>query len=192
MISLNQSKVIATALAISFCTAIALFDNPKPIQAQEYNSFAQWCANKNKLSPETRHTVEVLLWHSRTTVCEKAERILMKRINLQLGNSEIVDLRPLSSFSNLRTLDLAHNQVVDVSAIANLKGLNFLNLSNNRIVNVSPLANLTELGVLSLQGNQITSASSLRTLGKLEKLELSDNPLNSRECPIANQSACQF
>jgi internalin A len=202
MISLNYRTAIAkpliSLLPFSFLIGIigiVLIANSKPIQAQEYNRFSQWCENKNMLSLEARHTIEVMLWHSRTTVCQKAETILLSRINLQLGNSAIVDLRPLSSMQNLRTLDLGNNQITDVRAIANLKNLTFLNLSHNRVVDVAPLANLSELAVLSLQGNQVKDVSSLRGLGKLENLKLGENPLIVKECPIAkrsNQSVCEF
>ena len=50
-------------------------------------TFADWCHEKASLSPETRHTVEVLLEKAGTTECEAANRKLSLLMKLTLDKN---------------------------------------------------------------------------------------------------------
>jgi internalin A len=69
-------------------------------------TFTDWCLNKNHLSVETKHTVDVLLQVAQTDNCHEAHKLLSTRTELSLNDSQITDLKPLSSFTNLTKLSL--------------------------------------------------------------------------------------
>jgi internalin A len=83
--------------------ALFLFVSSIPVQAvslQEtttLKTFADWCLNKNNLSAETLHTVDVLLKEARTTDCNQADKFLSTLTRLDLDYRNIADLRPLST-----------------------------------------------------------------------------------------------
>src|SRR4028118_2392480 len=57
-------------------------------------TFADWCRQKAALSPETKHTVDVLLKEAGTNDCEKADRKLSSLTKLSLGSNQIGDIKP--------------------------------------------------------------------------------------------------
>lgn len=77
-------------------------------------TFDDWCREKASLSPETKHTVEVLLEKAGTTECEAADRQLSLLTELTLYNNQISDIKPLASLTNLTALDLDKNQISDI------------------------------------------------------------------------------
>ena len=75
----------------------------KAAETQPGNSgkiFADWCREKASLSPEAKHTVEVLLPKSKTTECDAVYRKLWSLTELYLDNNEIIDIKPLQSLLN--------------------------------------------------------------------------------------------
>jgi internalin A len=102
----RQQDVVKLPRAIALtCSAIglALCANELPVLAEKQpeNSrriFADWCRQKDDLSPETKHTVEVLLEKAETTECGAADRKLsiltqldLSTVNCQL--STVIHLR---------------------------------------------------------------------------------------------------
>jgi Leucine-rich repeat (LRR) protein len=72
-------------------------------------TFADWCLNKNNLSIETLHTVDVLLQETGTTDCHQASELLSARTELNLIGNQIADLKPLSTLTNLTELYIGNN-----------------------------------------------------------------------------------
>jgi Flp pilus assembly protein TadD/S1-C subfamily serine protease len=141
----------------------------------EYDSFTQWCVNRNKISSSAQKTVAVLLETAKSSNCEIANQKLVRVSDLRLNFKEIVDVRPISSLTNLRTLVLQNNQITDISSLRSLTNLYALDLEKNKIADISPLSSLTNLAYLNLNNNQITDLNSLRSLAKLTVLHLSNN-----------------
>jgi hypothetical protein len=90
--------------------AIALFITltlqSVPVTAQQpqpnsFTSFTDWCINRETLSPETQHTINVLLEVAETADCEQANNTLTNLTDLDLPGTEISDLSPLRSLTNL-------------------------------------------------------------------------------------------
>ena len=75
-------------------------------------SFADWCLNRESLSPDAKHTVEVLLQKAGTNQCDRASKQLSTLTELSLSFNEISDLKPLSNLTNLTALDLWDNQML--------------------------------------------------------------------------------
>ncbi|MEP6519556.1 leucine-rich repeat domain-containing protein [Microcoleus vaginatus] len=148
-------------------------------------TFADWCREKASLSPETKHTVEVLLERAETTECEAADRQLSSLTRLTLNNNQIKDIKPLTSLTNLTTLSLDSNQIGDIEPLASLTNLTFLSLDSNQIGDIKPLASLTNLTFLSLGSNQISDIEPLISLTKLSWLNLDKNPIKDIK-PLAS------
>ena len=174
---------LSLSSAVACCAiALALSGNllgAEVAQTQPGNSrrtFADWCRQKAALSPETKHTVDVLLKAAETTNCDVADRELSSRKMLDLSDNKISDIKPLASLTKLTFLNLDKNQIIDVKPLASLTNLNQLWLAKNQIIDVKPLASLTKLRILHLSDNKIRDIKPLASLTKVIILELGGNP----------------
>jgi internalin A len=131
-------------------------------------TFTDWCRDLSSLAPEAQHTVQVLLDEARTTDCIQANTTLNARTDLILNGKAIADLRPLSSFTQLKTLDLRNNQIRDLQPLSSLTHLVTLKLRQNAIADVAPLSTLTHLRLLNLRSNQLGDLRSLVALKNLK------------------------
>ncbi len=148
-------------------------------------TFTDWCREKASLSPETKHTVEVLLKKAGTTECKAADRQLSSLTRLTLDNNQIKDIEPLTSLTNLTTLSLDSNQIGNIKPLASLTNLTFLSLDSNQISDIKPLASLTKLASLSLDKNPIKDIKPLASLTKLDRLALDGNQIKDIK-PLAS------
>ncbi len=144
---------------------------------QTFESFADFCTNKENLTPEARHTVEVLLSKAKTQECDRAQKTLTNLTELSLIRNQIVDIKPLSKFTNLRKLNLSINQITDVQPLSGLTNLRYLTLTSNQISDVKPLSGLTNLTLLYLADNQIVDIKPLSKFTNLRRLNLSVNQI---------------
>ena len=96
---------------------------------------------------------------------------------LDLENTEITDISPLSKLTNLTYLNLGDNKITDVSPLSKLTNLTNLRLGSNHITNISPLSNLSNLTSLNLKYNKITDIKPLRSLTNLTYLNLYKNQI---------------
>ncbi|MEG5233902.1 CHAT domain-containing protein [Microcoleus sp. AT9b-C3] len=144
---------------------------------QTFETFADFCTNKENLPPETRHTVEVLLSKAKTQECDRAQKTLTNLTELSLIRNQIVDIKPLSKFTNLRKLNLSLNKITDVQPLSGLTNLRFLVLNFNQISDVKPLSGLTNLTELFLEANQIVDVKPLAGLTNLTGLSLASNQI---------------
>jgi internalin A len=140
-------------------------------------TFADWCREKASLSPETKHTVEVLLEKAGTTECEAADQQLSSLTELKLDGNQIRDIKPLASLPHLTDLNLENNQIKDIKPLASLTHLTDLNLDKNQIKDIKPLASLTNLTGLYLTNNQISDIKPLASLTNLTVLNLDGNQI---------------
>src|SRR4028119_898604 len=121
-----QKSIVVTCSAI----ALALSGSGPSADAAEMRSgnsrrtFADWCRQKDSLSPEAKLTVEVLLEKAETTECDEANQILSSFTELGLyNNNQISDIQPLQSLTNLTYLSLINNQISDIKPLASLTKL---------------------------------------------------------------------
>lgn len=154
--------------------------------------FADWCAQRDRLSAAQRDTVNALLQIAKTSDCQQAEQVLAKTTQLSLGNRQLTELSPLVTLPQLTSLDLSFNQVTDITPLAQLTKLTFLLLAGNQIRDVTPLATLTNLNYLVLESNQIREVSPLAKLNRLRTLILLSNPLTTKRCPVSPATVCIF
>jgi len=74
-------------------------------------TFADWCRQKADLSPEAKHTLEMLLKEAGTAECDAANQTLSSLAALYLWNNPIGDIKPLESLTNLTKLSLSGNPI---------------------------------------------------------------------------------
>ncbi len=210
-----MKKIIAIALLSILATRLGMQSLAAPSNRLE--TFADWCQERENLTPEARHTVEVVLEKVGTTECDRAEEKVATWSALAAIDKQIVDVAPFASLTNLTHLDLSNNQIVeveplahltnltelvefwlgnnqieDIAPLARLTHLTNLDLSNNQIEDIVPLARLTHLQGLMLRNNKIGDISPLASLTALDILDLRGNPLRDRVCPVQPETICQF
>ena len=93
------------------------------------------------------------------------------------GNNLIRDIRPLSGLTNLESLTLFDGGIRDLSPLSGLTKLSFLNLANNPLGDISPLAGLTLIDYLYLSSCEIDDIGPLAGMTHLVLLNLSNNPI---------------
>ena len=208
------------SIALACCVLLALSGNGLSAKAAETRSgnsrrtFADWCRQKADLSPEAKHTVELLLERAETTECDAAYLKLSSLTELDLANNQISDIKPLESLTNLTslyvsnnllgdikplesltnltTLWLFDNQISDIKPLESLTNLTELNLNATQISDIKPLESLTKLTLLNLWNNQISDIQPLASLTKLTSLGLSGNPIAPKTCPLKPESICYW
>ncbi|MDH5484148.1 MAG: leucine-rich repeat domain-containing protein, partial [Gammaproteobacteria bacterium] len=74
-------------------------------------------------------------------------------IELDLGNTGILDIYGIEQYQTLRSLNLANNGLLDIWPIQTLSQLQSLDLSGNQITDLYPLNGFTGLTALNLSGN---------------------------------------
>ena len=110
---------------------------------QPYETFADWCANKALLAPETQYTIDLLLEaYARTQDCDEAENVLSRRSSLSFRHDPIQDAAPLTSLTHLTELNLSSSRLLDFAPLASLTNLTTLNLSSSQIVNSGARSNV--------------------------------------------------
>ena len=164
-------------IVIASCANEPLLAVAQKQRGDSGRTFADWCREKDSLSPEAKHTVEMMLEKVETTECNVASQKLSTLTELQLVSNQISDIKPLASLTNLTVLVLNFNQISDIKPLASLTNLNTLYLANNQISDIKPLASLTNLEELLLSYNQISDIKPLASLINLESLSLEENKI---------------
>jgi internalin A len=171
-------------IVVAFSAIVASCGNglsAKAAETQPGNSgrtFADWCREKSALSPETKHTVEVLLKKAGTTDCDAANQKLSSLTELNLFANQISDIKPLQSLTNLKKLFLAYNDISDIKPLQSLTKLTILHLYNNKISDIKPLQSLTKLTALVISINKISDIKPLESLTNLTWLQLNHNNIS--------------
>lgn len=143
----------------------------------DYQTFAEWCQNINKLTQESRHTVSVVLNFVGESDCSLAQDKLATLEELDLSQKKIKDVNPLGCLKNLNNLNLAGNEIADIGLISHLNHLTEINLSGNEVVDLSPLSSLDRLESLWLLGNEISDLTPLENQNNITYIGLSANQI---------------
>ena len=176
LIVAQKQMNLPKSIALTCCVLLALSGSGLSAKAAETRSgnsgrtFADWCRQKASLSPEAKHTVEVLLQKAETTECDAADRKLSSLTELNLSFNQISDIKPLESLTNLTELFLDNNQISDIKPLEFLTNLTLLDLANNQISDIKPLEFLT----------------------KLTEIYLNGNPIAPKTCPLKSESICKW
>ena len=93
---------------------------------------------------------------------------------IRFDRTQIVDLSPLSSLTNLTTIDLRYNQISESSSLSSLTNLMWLDLSGNQIGDISPLVEnpgLRSGDEVWLKGNNLDLREGGEALEDISSLE---------------------
>ncbi|MGB3267018.1 MAG: leucine-rich repeat domain-containing protein [Microcoleus sp.] len=132
-VNLSRLMVVVAFSAIGLGSCGNIFF-PSVAQTQPGNkTFGDWCREKASLSPEAKHTVEVLLEKAGTTECNAANQKLSSITELDLSDNKITDIKPLQSLTKLDWLHLIDNQISDIKPLQSLTKLTKLGLGGNPI-----------------------------------------------------------
>jgi hypothetical protein len=158
-------------------------------------TFAQFCdltadpKHSAKLGNTVRKLLEVAARESNdgslqgaVDVCGTAERLLLRLTRLELPFASLVDLRPVGTLPNLRSLRLNANQIEDLSPLGALKSLQSLNLNGNPASDFSILRELPNLQGVQLHNTQTLGAERyLRNLLPRVKLAFTEDEVCEAE-----------
>ena len=135
IVARKYRNLLRLVIALS---AIALSGSALSVNVAEVRSanktFADWCRQKADLSPDTKHTVDVLLREAETTDCDEGYRKLSSLTELNLNFNQIIDIKPLQSLTKLTRLYLDYNQIRDIKSLQSLTNLTSISLTGNPIV----------------------------------------------------------
>lgn len=108
---------------------------------------------------------------------EKCKKL--KKTELNLANSNTIDLFRIGKLDCLTKLNLCSNGIDNISQLSQLSQLKELYLSDNHIKDISPLSSLINLEILSLSENKITDLSPLSSLVNLKMLWINCNKISN-------------
>lgn len=93
----------------------------------------------------------------------------------------LTSVRPLASFTNLRSLVLADNRLRDITPLESLINLEFLRIDSNLVEDITPLKSLVNLEFLRIDGNLVEDIAPIMEISRLRVLNVSGNPILRRE-----------
>jgi Leucine-rich repeat (LRR) protein len=147
-----------------------------------FTTFEQWCLNLDKLSISSKFTVETIL-ESTSSDCEEEQKLipLITKFGLR-GFGINIDLRPISSLTNLAYLRVIGDGNIDLKPLLNLKKLEFLSLEHIYIEDLSHLYSLRNLIKLGYQDyRNETNLSLFKDMPKLKCLIINGSRIEGFE-----------
>lgn len=92
----------------------------------------------------------------------------------------ITDFSPISSLTELNTLDISYSGFTNLTILSTLIDLQHLTIAGNAIQDISGLSGLTSLTTLDLSNNQITDFYTLFSLTNLNTIWLTGNIISDK------------
>jgi hypothetical protein len=144
-------------------------------------------ANQNATALPLKRIIDALIYADVALVgimdtpntCELHDRILQKIRGLELSSIGPIDLRPLSSITNLQELTLNNDAISDITPLGSLSRLASLDLTGNKISDLTPLTKLSHLTQLRLGQNDVHDGDVLAQVPTLRKVLLPNNKITS-------------
>ncbi len=117
-----MKKVIALVSTLTFLLqvipAMAI-----ATQQSKLKTFTQWCQQKDSVPAATKLTIDLLLKQAGTKNCALADSKISSLTELNLSESGISDLKPLSGLTKLTILNLYNNKLSDLQPLSGLTKL---------------------------------------------------------------------
>jgi internalin A len=189
-------SILVCSIQMVSCSSISSAIRSTDQSSTAVKSFAQWCQEPN-LPKATRLSISNIQMKLgfdplKEGDCQRTDTKLQSLTKLNLDNSEIIDLQPLASLTNLTSLSIRNNDMLrDIAPLANLTNLTDLNLSGNHpltadpkrldpnsIIDLKPLVGLKKLTTLNLNNNSVQKIELLASLTNLTNLDLSSNKIS--------------
>ena len=109
-----------------------------------------------------------------------------KYLDLSSMDEEIMDLKGLSVFSNVESVDLTNNTIRNYDELARMKSLRTVYIKKNGLTNLDAVSKLKNIESLIASDNQITDIKGISELTNLKKVILSNNKLGNNIAPLNN------
>ena len=116
---------------------------------------------------------------------------------LNLSGHVITDLTPITTLSQLQTLQVANTQLEDISALSAMPQLTALDISYNQIHNIEAVASIPTIRSLNIAYNPVTDISPIGeiltpyTEQEWQLLDLSGIDIDLETCPINLGDICE-
>jgi internalin A len=117
------------------------------------------------------HGHEITDWAPISTL---TELVSLELVDNHLSDHDLVYIQQLV---NLQQLALYHNDITDVAALSNLVNLQQLRLSTNKIRDITPLTTLNKLTHLWLAANELADLTPVAAWPHLVELDVSNNKI---------------
>jgi hypothetical protein len=98
---------------------------------------------------------------------------------IQISNTPISDIGPLSFLPSLKRINIPNNPVFDISSLSRMETLEELNIENTSVDDLEPLSGLKNLKLLNIAGTKVKSLKQIQNLEKLEVLILNNTAVKS-------------
>ncbi len=109
---------------------------------------------------------------------------------LDINQTQVSDLSPLTGMTALQTLLLNRTQVSDLSPLTGMTALQALILDQTQVSDLSPLTGMTALQVLTLNQTQVSDLSPLTGMTALHRLYLNQTQVRDLS-PLTGMTALQ-
>jgi len=156
---------------------------------------------ENQLNSESREgegsyirSFRILRKATGFTDCYQAHNVLLHTSELNLGDTEMDNLRPLGSLpapGSLVSLDLSNTEVSDLTPLSHLISLRQLFLFNTNVSEAETLSHMSWLSVLDLGETMVADISFLQRNSMLTWLNLGSSQVTSVR-PLAFSSRLTY
>lgn len=102
---------------------------------------------------------------------------LDKLYSVNLSNTQVSDLTPLTSMTSLSSIWLDNTQVSDLTPLSSMTLLNTLMLDSTQVSDLTPLAAFTSMDTLWLQKTMVSDLTPLSGMTKMQTLMLDGAPV---------------
>ena len=137
----------------------------------DYSLFGLLMAKGSDLYSTATASIQKLWFQTTDGLCWKI---------LDLRGAHAVNLQDIAELYSVRMLVLADTDVTDVRCITTLAELLVLDLSGTAVTDVTPLGKMHKIGVLDLERTNVEDITPLARLQDLDMLLLSGTPVSSQ------------
>jgi len=104
---------------------------------------------------------------------------LLRLEEIDISESSITTLSPVSGLYNLKKINLSGLQIEDYSPLGNSLELEFIDLSNSTVKSLDFAGNLSSLKEINISGTEIKDLSPLRGLNNLKAIYADESGINN-------------
>ncbi len=98
---------------------------------------------------------------------------------IQISNTTISDISPISFLPSLKRISMPNNPVYDISPLSRMETLEVLNIENTSVDDLEPLSGLKNLKLLNIAGTRVKNLKQIQGLENLEILILNNTGVKS-------------
>ncbi|MBC1605506.1 hypothetical protein HCJ39_12360 [Listeria rocourtiae] len=148
---------------------------PDPILAEKIATICQKKVTHTVSQKQLDGIGSLIIKNEKLSSIKGIER-LTNITGIQITNTLLADLTPLSGLNKLKDLNIPYNKIKSIEGIGRLPVLKNLYLQGNQISDIGMLEN-TNIRNLNMYDNQITSLNGVEKLSELTQLDVGKNQI---------------